>query len=46
MPKKTGEMKEELQAPAAEKLQAVIAAGKVTITPGPAAAIRFPDSGI
>ena len=52
--KKTGEMKEELQAsaalvhsyvpPAAEKLQAVIAAGKVTITPGAgAAAIRFAD---
>jgi len=52
--KKTGEMKEELQAsaalvhsyvpPAPEKLQAVIAAGKVTISPGPgAAAIRFAD---
>src|SRR3990172_4073731 len=52
--KKTGEMKEELEAsaalvqsyvpPAPEKLQAVIAAGKVTISPGAgAAAIRFPD---
>ncbi|MGH9323243.1 MAG: hypothetical protein ACRD3V_25590, partial [Vicinamibacteria bacterium] len=52
--KKTGEMKEELQAsaalvhsyvpPAAEKLQAAIAAGKVTISPGPgAAAVRFAD---
>lgn len=52
--KKTGEMKEELQAsaalahsyvpPAAEKLQAAITAGKVTITPGAgAAAIRFAD---
>jgi hypothetical protein len=52
--KKTGEMKEELEAsaalvqsyvpPAPEKLQAAIAAGKVTISPGPsAAAIRFAD---
>src|SRR3990172_3856488 len=51
--KKTGEMKEELQASAAlvqtyippspDKLQAVIAAGKVTIAPGSATAIRFPD---
>jgi hypothetical protein len=52
--KKTGEMKEELQAsaalaqsyipPTAEKIQAAIAAGKVTITPGAsAAAIRFAD---
>jgi len=52
--KKTGEMKEELEAsaalvhsyvpPAPEKLQAVIAAGKVTISPGAgAAAIRFAD---
>jgi len=54
--KKTGEMKEELEAsaalvqsyvpPAPEKLQAVIAAGKVTISPGAgAAAIRFADYG-
>ena len=51
--KKTGEMKEELEASAAlvqtyippspDKLQAVIAAGKVTIAPGSATAIRFPD---
>lgn len=52
--KKKGEMKEELQAsaalvqsyvpPAAEKIQAAIAAGKVTITPGAGgAAIRFAD---
>jgi hypothetical protein len=52
--KKTGEMKEELQAsaalvqsyipPSAEKLQAAIAAGKVTISPGAGAeAVRFAD---
>src|SRR5512145_1560572 len=52
--KKTGEMKKELEdsaalvhsyiPPAAEKIQAAIAAGKVTITPGAgAAAIRFAD---
>ena len=52
--KKTGEMKEELEAsaalvqsyvpPAPEKLQAVIAAGKVTLTPAAGtAAIRFAD---
>jgi hypothetical protein len=52
--KKTGEMKEELESAAAlvqsyipptpEKIQAVITAGKVTITPGAgAAAIRFAD---
>ena len=52
--KKTGEMKEELEASAAlvqqyvppspDKIQAVIAAGKLTIAPGPSAsAIRFAD---
>jgi hypothetical protein len=52
--KKTGEMKKELEdsaalvhsyiPPAAEKIQAAIAAGKVTITPGTgAAAVRFAD---
>ncbi|HXV59458.1 MAG TPA: hypothetical protein VEK15_02105 [Vicinamibacteria bacterium] len=52
--KKTGEMKEELEAAAAlvqsyvppspEKIQAVIAAGKLSLTPGGAAtAIRFAD---
>jgi hypothetical protein len=52
--KKTGEMKKELEdsaalvhsyvPPAPEKIQAVIAAGKLTITPGAgAAAIRFAD---
>ena len=52
--KKTGEMKEEMQSaaalvqsyvpPAPEKIQAVIAAGKVTVSPGAgAAAIRFAD---
>jgi hypothetical protein len=52
--KKTGEMKKELEdsaalvhsyiPPAAEKIQAAIAAGKVTITPGGgAAAVRFAD---
>jgi len=52
--KKTGEMKEELEASAAlvqsyippspENIQAAIAAGKVTITPGAgAAALRFAD---
>jgi hypothetical protein len=51
--KKTGEMKKELEdsaalvhgyiPPAAEKIQAAIAAGKVTITPGAAAAIRIAD---
>ena len=52
--KKSGEMKEELQAagtlvqsyvpPAAEKIQAAIAAGKVSILPGSGtAAIRFAD---
>ena len=51
--KKTGEMKEELQAAAAlvqsyippdpAKIQAVIAAGKVTVTPGDTTAIRFAD---
>jgi hypothetical protein len=52
--KKTGEMKKELEdsvalvqkyvPPAPEKLQAVIAAGKVTMTPGAGAtAIRFAD---
>lgn len=51
--KKTGEMKEELEAsaalvqkyvpPSADKLQAVIAAGKVSIAPGAATAIRFAD---
>jgi hypothetical protein len=52
--KKTGEMKEELEAsaalvqqyvpPSAEKIQAVIAAGKLSIVPGGAtSAIRFAD---
>jgi hypothetical protein len=52
--KKTGEMKEELESaaalvmdyvpPAAEKIQAVIAAGKVTVSPGAgASAIRLAD---
>jgi hypothetical protein len=52
--KKTGEMKAELESaaalvhsyipPAPEKIQAVIAAGKLTVSPGPAgAAIRFAD---
>ena len=51
--KKSGEMKEELQASAAlvqsyvppspEKIQAVIAAGKLSISPGAATAIRFAD---
>ncbi len=52
--KKTGEMKEEMQnaaalvqsyvPPAPEKIQAVIAAGKVTVSPGAGAqAIRFAD---
>ncbi len=52
--KKTGEMKKELEdsaalahsyiPPAAEKIQAAIAASKVTITPGPgAAAVRIAD---
>ena len=52
--KKTGEMKEELEAsaalvqhyvpPSADKLQAVIAAGKLSIAPGgSASAIRFAD---
>ena len=52
--KKTGEMQEELKAsaalvhsyvpPAPEKIQAVMAAGKVTVSPGAgAAAIRFAD---
>jgi len=52
--KKVGEMKEELAKstalvhsylpPAAEKLQAVIAAGKVTVTPSPGATVlRFAD---
>jgi hypothetical protein len=51
--KKTGEMKKELEdsaalvqsyiPPAAEKIQAAIAASRVTITPGAAAAIRIAD---
>jgi hypothetical protein len=51
--KKTGEMKKELEdsaalvqsyiPPAAEKIQAAIAAGRVTITPGAAAAVRIAD---
>jgi hypothetical protein len=51
--KKTGEMKETLEAsaalvqsyvpPAPEKIQAAMTAGKVTVTPGAAAAIRFAD---
>jgi hypothetical protein len=51
--KKTGEMKETLEAaaalvqsyvpPAPEKIQAAMAAGKVTVTPGADAAIRFAD---
>jgi hypothetical protein len=51
--KKTGEMKETLEAsaalvqsyvpPAPEKIQAAMAAGKVTVTPGAGAAIRFAD---
>jgi hypothetical protein len=51
--KKTGEMKETLEAsaalvqsyipPAPEKIQAAMAAGKVTVTPGAAAALRFAD---
>jgi hypothetical protein len=51
--KKTGEMKEEMQAAAAlvhqyvppspEKIQAAMAAGKVTITPGAATALRIAD---
>jgi hypothetical protein len=51
--KKTGEMKKELEdsaalvqsyiPPAPEKIQAAIAAGKVTVTPGAGAAVRFAD---
>ncbi len=51
--KKTGEMKEEMQAagalvqqyvpPSPEKIQAAMAAGKVTITPGAATALRIAD---
>jgi hypothetical protein len=51
--KKTGEMKEEMQAasalvhqyvpPSPEKIQAAMAAGKVTITPGAVTALRIAD---
>jgi hypothetical protein len=51
--KKTGEMKEEMQAagalvqqyvpPSPEKIQAAMAAGKVTITPGATTALRIAD---